>query len=107
MIDHNGIFGQFYSAANVMLYFDEKAEDLMVTVKFFAGAREAAGTSSMEVEADSVQAALDAAVAASGDALARMISISKIWLNGEPAEPEAAVSSSDELAVLPPVSGGI
>ncbi|NNN19568.1 MAG: MoaD/ThiS family protein [Acidimicrobiaceae bacterium] len=79
----------------------------MVTVKFFAGAREAAGESSTQVEADSVQAAIDAVIVAHGDVLARMISISKIWLNGEPAEPAAPVSSGDEIAVLPPVSGGI
>ncbi|TAN25651.1 MAG: MoaD/ThiS family protein [Actinomycetota bacterium] len=79
----------------------------MVTVKLFAGAREAAGTSSIQVEADSVQEALDAVTETHGDALARMISISKIWLNGEPAEPDSIVSSSDEIAVLPPVSGGM
>ena len=79
----------------------------MVTVKFFAGAREAAGVSTMQVEADSVQEALDEVTEARGDALARMITVSKIWLNGEPAEPDAAVTSSDEIAVLPPVSGGL
>ncbi len=79
----------------------------MVTVKFFAGAREVAGVSSMDVEAKSVQAALDAAIALHGDDLARVISISKMWLNGEPAEPNALVSPEDEIAVLPPVSGGM
>lgn len=79
----------------------------MVTVKFFAGAREAAGASSMVVEANSVQEAINAVVSLHGDALARMISISKIWLNGEPAERGTLVSPEDEIAVLPPVSGGM
>ncbi len=79
----------------------------MVTVKFFAGAREAAGASNMVVEANSVQEAIDAVIALRGDAMARMIAISKIWLNGEPAEHGALVSPEDEIAVLPPVSGGM
>lgn len=79
----------------------------MVTVKFFAGAREAAGISKVEVEASSVQAAVDAVVALYGAALEEMIGISKIWVNGEPAALSAEVFAGDEIAVLPPVSGGL
>ena len=78
----------------------------MATVKFFAGAREAAGASSIVVEANSVEEAINAVIALRGDALARMISISKIWLNGEPAELGMLVLPEDEIAILPPVSGG-
>lgn len=78
----------------------------MVTVKFFAGAREASGTSKVEVEAGSVGEALDLVVAAHGDALAEIISISRVWLNGEPASRDEPLSSGDEIAILPPVSGG-
>ena len=31
---------------------------------------------------------------------------SRIWLNGEPADADTPVGESDEVAVLPPVSGG-
>ena len=78
----------------------------MIVVKFFAGAREAAGTSAVDVEAGSVQEALDAATALFGSRLKSMIDISRIWLNGEPADLSSNVSDGDEIAILPPVSGG-
>ena len=49
---------------------------------------------------------LDAAVARYGTRLAAVIAFSAIWLNGEPASRETPVGDSDEVAVLPPVSGG-
>jgi molybdopterin converting factor small subunit len=30
-----------------------------------------------------------------------------VWLNGEEADRETALQDSDEVAVLPPVSGGL
>jgi molybdopterin converting factor small subunit len=30
----------------------------------------------------------------------------KVWVNGDEAEPSTPVTASDEVAVLPPVSGG-
>ena len=41
-----------------------------------------------------------------GQLFADVLGSSKVWVNGEPASPEDAVTSSDEVAVLPPVSGG-
>ena len=35
-----------------------------------------------------------------------MLATAKIWCNGEPAEPGDPVTDADEVAVLPPVSGG-
>ena len=49
---------------------------------------------------------LDAAVERYGTGLAAVIAFSAIWLNGEPASRELPVGDSDEVAVLPPVSGG-
>ncbi len=79
----------------------------MVVVKFFAGAREAAGVSSTEVEAGSVKEALDLVISLYGNELKAIIGISKVWLNGEQANLAAMVSDGDEIAILPPVSGGV
>ena len=49
---------------------------------------------------------LDAAVAAYGDRFRAVHGNCKVWLNGEPADLHAAVEAADEVAVLPPVSGG-
>ncbi|MEZ5270439.1 MAG: MoaD/ThiS family protein [Microthrixaceae bacterium] len=35
-----------------------------------------------------------------------MIATSTIWCNGERAQPGDSVHSGDEVAILPPVSGG-
>ena len=79
----------------------------MATVRFFAQAREAAGTGTAQIEGATVGAVLDAAVVQFGSGLAAVIAMSKVWLNGEEVPREHAVTDKDEVAVLPPVSGGI
>ncbi len=78
----------------------------MATLRVFAQAREAVGTGSVPIEGTTVGAVLDAAVAEYGDGFAAVLAGSKVWLNGEPAERDDAVGDRDEVAVLPPVSGG-
>lgn len=78
----------------------------MATLKFFAGAREAAGQTSTVIAADTVGELLEAAVKIYGKDLEKMIGISRIWLNGEQAEPSQALKDADEVAILPPISGG-
>ncbi len=41
-----------------------------------------------------------------GDQFAAVLAISRVWVNGHPAELAITVSHEDEVAVLPPVSGG-
>ena len=41
-----------------------------------------------------------------GDGFGAVLDGSKVWLNGEPTDAKAAVGPKDEVAVLPPVSGG-
>ena len=77
-----------------------------VTIRLFAGAREAAGVGSTSAEASSVDEALDWAKATFGDGFSAVLAASRVWLNGEPALGEAQLSAGDEIAVLPPVSGG-
>ncbi|MGI9596709.1 MAG: MoaD/ThiS family protein [Acidimicrobiales bacterium] len=78
----------------------------MITLRLFAQARESAGTKSVGVEGATVGEILDEAVHRFGDPFAAVLAGSKVWLNGSPAERTDAVSSGDEVAVLPPVSGG-
>jgi len=75
-------------------------------LRLFASAREAAGRGRDEVPGDDVAAVLAAACARYGEQFAAVLSRSKVWLNGEPAEPGDTVRDTDEVAVLPPVSGG-
>lgn len=78
----------------------------MATLRLFAGAREAAGVSSARVAGGTVAEVLAAATASYGPAFADVLATCKVWLNGEPAESADAVADNDEVAVLPPVSGG-
>ena len=41
-----------------------------------------------------------------GEQLANLLPTCRVWLNGDPATPESPVGADDEVAVLPPVSGG-
>ncbi len=77
-----------------------------VTIRLFAGAREAAGVGSTQIEASSVAEALDWAKASFGEGFSAVLAASRVWLNGEPALGESQLSTGDEIAVLPPVSGG-
>jgi sulfur-carrier protein len=81
-------------------------ERCVVTVRLFAAAREAAGTGRDELPgatvADVVTAARDRYGAEFGDVLRTC----RVWRNGEPAAGDEPVADGDEVAVLPPVSGG-
>ena len=78
----------------------------MATIRLFASAREAAGTDRDHIDAGTVGEVLDAAVDRFGPAFAQVLGSCKVWLNGEPADRDDAVTADDEVAVLPPVSGG-
>lgn len=78
----------------------------MATLRLFASAREAAGTGRDSVPGDTVADVLSAASARYGDEFAGLLETCQVWCNGEPTEPMAPVGPDDEIAVLPPVSGG-
>lgn len=78
----------------------------MATLRLFAAAREAAGTGRDTVPGTTVGAVLDEAVRRYGAGFADVLGTSRVWRNGEPADGDDPVVDADEVAVLPPVSGG-
>jgi len=78
----------------------------VATLRLFASIREIAGTSSLEVDVNNVSDAITEACAQFGDDFAALVPSCRIWVNGNPAEPTDSVTAQDEIALLPPVSGG-
>jgi molybdopterin synthase sulfur carrier subunit len=77
-----------------------------VTLRLFAAAREAAGTGRIDAPGSTVDAVLGWAAAAFGPDFAALLGSCRVWCNGEPAEATTVLADGDEVAVLPPVSGG-
>jgi molybdopterin synthase sulfur carrier subunit len=82
-----------------------------ITLRLFAAAREAAGRGHDEFDpsrAPTIGSLLDSAIEAYGTTFAQVLANSRVWLNGdEPADGRATgLRDGDEVAVLPPVSGG-
>jgi molybdopterin converting factor small subunit len=75
-------------------------------LRLFGPARQAAGTASITLPGRSVSEIIAAAEEQFGEAFSQVLSTSNIWLNGEPVEPSTSVEDGDEVAVIPPVSGG-
>ena len=78
----------------------------VAVLRLFAHARESAGAGSVDMPGDTVGDVLDSAVEQFGDPFQQILSGSKVWLNGNPVDRQAPVEAGDEVAVLPPVSGG-
>jgi len=84
---------------------------LTVTLRLFASAREAAGRGADEYDVGAtptVGALLDAAGSAYGPTFVTVLATARVWVNGDdPAAGRATqLADGDEVAVLPPVSGG-
>jgi MoaD family protein len=84
---------------------------LSVTLLLFAAAREAAGRGNEQFDleaAPTVGVLLDTAASAYGATFGAVLATARVWVNGdEPASGRATpLVDGDEVAVLPPVSGG-
>ncbi len=78
----------------------------MPRLRLFGPVAEAAGTKSDLLEGSSVEEVLDAARSRYGPHFAEQVQTCRIWVNGEARQPGVTLCDEDEVALLPPVSGG-
>ena len=78
----------------------------MATIRFFAGAAEAAGASSVSVGSGPTVADLLRQVSEGNDVLEKVISMSLLLADGKKVLPADSAASIDTLDVLPPFAGG-
>lgn len=78
----------------------------MARVRLFAALRELAGVSHVEAPGTSVGDIVDALAARYGDRFASIAAVGTFVVNGERATRATPVAEGDEVALLPPVSGG-
>jgi molybdopterin synthase sulfur carrier subunit len=78
----------------------------VAVIRLFAAARDAAGTGRDDLSGATVGQVLDQARERYGASFAAVLPTCRIWVNGEPAGMDDPVGVADEVAVLPPVSGG-
>lgn len=78
----------------------------MATLRLFASVRVAAGTGRATVDGSTVGEVVANACARYGPDFAAVVQTCRVWLNGEPALETDPVTDADEVAILPPVSGG-
>lgn len=78
----------------------------MAILRLFATIRVAAGVGKDSIPGETVADVVNAASRKYGDDFAALVPICRIWVNGQAANDETPVSNADEVALLPPVSGG-
>ena len=79
----------------------------MAILRLFAQAREAAGAGTANFSGSTVDDVIQAAISQYGATFEAVVNMSKVWVNGEEVPRSHAVTDKDEVAVLPPVSGGM
>jgi MoaD family protein len=78
----------------------------LVRVRLFAALRELAGAGRVEAEGATVAEVVDALSARYGERFERVARAGSVVVDGERAGPSTPLSSGQEIALLPPVSGG-
>ncbi|MCS7002778.1 MAG: MoaD/ThiS family protein [Dehalococcoidia bacterium] len=81
---------------------------MTLTVLLFAGARDAVGQSSVTVQVrdNATIAEVAVALATQFPSLARLAQIGRYAVNHDYASADTPVAPDDEIALIPPVSGG-
>ena len=77
-----------------------------IRVRLFAALRELAGSGQVEAEGSTVAEVVDALAARYGERFERVARAGSVVVDGERAEPSTPLSGGQEIALLPPVSGG-
>ncbi len=79
---------------------------MTIRIRLFASLRELAGASETEATGRTVGELADQLSALHGERFAKIAAASSFVVNGERATRTSAVADGDEVAILPPVSGG-
>ncbi|MEP6758630.1 MAG: MoaD/ThiS family protein [Actinomycetota bacterium] len=79
---------------------------MTTTVRLFAALRELAGSPSVQARGRTVGDLADAVSADRGERFAAIVAVSTFVVNGERADRGTVIAEGDEVAILPPVSGG-
>jgi len=77
-----------------------------IRVRLFAALRDEAGAPVVEAVGATAGAVADALAVRYGERFARIASVGQVVVNGERASRDTVLAEGDELALLPPVSGG-
>lgn len=78
----------------------------LVRVRLFAALREIAGASNVEAEGETVGEVIDALGARYGERFVAIARAGSAVVDAERAEPSRPLAGGEEVALLPPVSGG-
>ena len=79
---------------------------MTVHVRLFAALRELAGTGSVDANGATAGDVAEALGAKYGERFSKIASVSTFVVNGERADRSTPIADGDEVAILPPVSGG-
>jgi MoaD family protein len=79
---------------------------MTVNVRLFAALRELAGASEVEAEGKTAGEVADVLSERFGERFAQIAAVGSVVVNGERASRSTPVAAGDEVALLPPVSGG-
>ena len=78
----------------------------LIRVRLFAALRDLAGANHVEAAGATVAEVVDALSARYGERFERVARAGSVVVDGERAAPSTPLSGGEEVALLPPVSGG-